>query len=109
MGTVTDITRIKFSIGELIHHRLFDYRGVVVDVDRNFRGTEEWYDTVAKSRPPKNRPWYHVLVHGSNHFTYVAERNLESDDCEEPINHPMLEHFFTRFENGKYVRTGMEN
>jgi len=109
MGTVTNITRAKFSIGELVHHQLFNYRGVVVDVDRNFQGTEEWYETVAKSRPPKNKPWYHVIVHDSDHFTYVAERNLEPDDSADPINHPMLEHFFIRFENGKYVRTGSEN
>ncbi len=104
MGTVTNITRVKFSVGELVHHRLFDYRGVIVDVDRDFQATEEWYETVAKSRPPKNRPWYHVLVHGSEHSTYVAEQNLEPDDSVEPINHPMLEHFFSKFDNGRYVR-----
>ena len=103
MGTVTNITRVKFSVGELVHHRLFDYRGVVVDVDRNFQATEEWYEAVAKSRPPKNRPWYHVLVHESTHSTYVAEQNLEPDDCREPIDHPMLEHCFFKFDNGRYV------
>lgn len=104
MGTVTNITQVKFSVGELIHHRLFDYRGVIVDVDRKFQGTEEWYEVVAKSRPPKDKPWYHVLVHGSDHSTYVAEQNLETDDIDDPIIHPMLEHFFSSFVNGKYVR-----
>ena len=85
MGTVTNITRVEFSVGELVHHRLFDYRGVIVDVDPSFQATEEWYDTVAKSRPSKNRPWYHVLVHASEHSTYVAERNLEPDDSVESI------------------------
>ena len=109
MGTVTNITRLKFSVGELVHHRLFDYRGVIVDVDRNYQGTEEWYEAVAKSRPPKNRPWYHVLVHGKEHSTYVAERNLQPDDSVEPINHPLLEHFFSKFENGKYFRNAPDN
>jgi heat shock protein HspQ len=54
----------KFSIGQLVHHRLFDYRGVIVDVDAVFLGSEEWYEQVAKSKPPKDQPWYHVLVHG---------------------------------------------
>ncbi len=54
MGTVTDITRAQFSIGDLVDHRLFDYRGVIVDVDPNFQSTEEWYEMVAKSRPPKD-------------------------------------------------------
>lgn len=104
MGTVTSISQAKFSVGELIHHRLFDYRGVIVDVDRNFQGTDEWYELVAKSRPPRNKPWYHVLVHNADHSTYVAEQNLESDDSEEPVSHPMLENFFSAFRNGKYVR-----
>ena len=104
MGTVTKITWVKFSVGDLVHHRRFDYRGVIVDVDRNFQGTEEWYEAVARSRPPKDRPWYHVLVHGKTHSTYVAERNLEPDESVEPINHPMLEYFFCKFENGMYFR-----
>ena len=104
MGTVTSITRVKFSVGELIHHRLFDYRGVVVDVDRTCQASDEWYETVARSRPPKHRPWYHVLVHGAEHATYVAERNLEADASRQPIEHPLLETFFTGFEDGRYLR-----
>jgi heat shock protein HspQ len=50
MGTVTSITRAQFAIGDLIHHQIFDYRGVIVDVDPNFQSTEEWYELVAKSR-----------------------------------------------------------
>ena len=69
--------QVKFSIGQLVHHRLFDYRGVIVDVDPFFLGSEEWYEHVAKSKPPKDQPWYHVLVHGGNGRTYVAQRNLE--------------------------------
>ena len=103
MGTVTDIKRSKFSGGDLIHHRLFDYRGVIVDIDPTFQSSEEWYEAVARSRPPKEKPWYHVLVHGATHATYVAERNLERDESAEPISHPMLAQFFSRFENGRYV------
>lgn len=109
MGTVTNITKVKFSVGELIHHRLFHYRGVIVDVDSNCRATEEWYELVAKSRPPKNKPWYHVLVHDSYHSTYVAEQNLECDENSDPINHPMVNHFFSNFVNGKYERSDSNN
>lgn len=68
MGTVTNITQVKFSVGDLVQHRRFNYRGVIVDVDSFFRGSDEWYELVAKSRPPKNKPWYHVLAHGSDHL-----------------------------------------
>ena len=41
MGAVTNITRVRFSVGELVHPQLFDYRGVIVDVGRNFQRTVE--------------------------------------------------------------------
>ncbi len=69
----------KFCIGQLVHHKLFDYRGIVLGVETEFSLTEEWYETMAKSRPPKDEPWYHVLVHQKGHQTYVAEQNLQSD------------------------------
>lgn len=109
MNMTTSITESKFDVGELVHHRLFDYRGVIVDVDADFQGTEEWYRTVATSRPPKNQPWYHVLVHNSSHTTYVAERNLETDEKKGSINHPLLMHFFTGFIDGRYVRDNQMN
>ena len=36
-----------------------------------------WYEQVAQSRPSKNKPWYHVLVHTAEHTTYVAEQNFD--------------------------------
>jgi len=63
----------KFSIGDIIHHLRFDYRGVIYDVDATFQGTEEWYNQMAKSKPPRDQPWYHVLVDQSASMTYVAE------------------------------------
>jgi heat shock protein HspQ len=99
----------KFSVGDLIHHRLFGYRGVVVDVDARFSNSDEWYEQVARSRPPKDRPWYHVLPHGSAYTTYVAERNLEPDERLEPIEHPLLSRFFDDFRDGHYVATQRVN
>ena len=92
----------RFSIGQCIHHRLFDYRGVIVDVDPEFLGQEAWYQAMAKTRPPRNEPWYHVLVHDAGRETYVAERNLEADESLEPINHPLVQEYFTQFELGQY-------
>jgi len=92
-----------FFVGQLVYHKLFNYRGVIVDVDPVFMHTEEWYEQVAKSRPPKDQPWYHVLVHDSQHQTYVAQRNLQADGSDEPINHPELSEYFTDFIEGKYV------
>ena len=94
----------RFGIGQVVHHLRFGYRGVVVDVDPTYQGTEEWYHEVARSRPPRDRPWYHVLVDDADHTTYVAERHLEPDDSDEPIRHPLLGQYFDRFEDGLYRR-----
>ena len=93
----------RFGIGELVHHRLFGYRGVVFDADAEFSGSDEWYEQVARSRPPKDAPWYHVLVHDADHTTYVAERNLEPDDSGEPVRHPLVDLVFEGFADGEYL------
>lgn len=96
------LDKAKFKIGQIIHHRLFDYRGVVFDIDPIFQGSEEWYEQVAKSKPPKNKPWYHVLVHAANHTTYVAEQNLDQEEHPKEIQHPLVNSFFTKFDGLKY-------
>ncbi len=104
-----DAPRARFHVGQPVHHKLFDYRGVVVDADATFQGGELWYQTMARSRPPKDRPWYHVLVHDAEHMTYVAERNLEPDLSDAPIRHPQLHLYFDERRAGLYVRRRASN
>jgi len=102
-------TTVQFSIGDLVHHKLFDYRGVIVDVDPQLMLSDEWYETVARSRPPKDQPWYRVLVHDATHETYVAERNLEADTSGEPVRNPWIESCFHSFSDGRYLTAGRMN
>lgn len=99
----------KFHAGQVVHHKVFGYRGVVVGFDETFQLSEEWYDQVATSRPPKDQPWYHVLVHEASHTTYVAERNLETCDQEEGVEHPLLGEYFDKFSNGFYSNSQDEH
>ena len=99
----------RFHVGQLVHHKLFDYRGVVIDADATCQASEAWYLAVARSRPPKDRPWYHVLVHDAEHVTYVAERNLEPDPSGEPIRHPELHLYFGDLRDGFYPRRQPSN
>ena len=93
----------KFFVGQIIHHQRFDYRGVIFDVDATFQGTDEWYKLIARSSPPKHLPWYHVLVDGAEHTTYVAERHLvASDERETPINHPLVADLCGELHEGRY-------
>ena len=94
--------KANFQVGQIIHHKLFDYIGVVFDVDPIFQGTDEWYEHVARSRPPKDKPWYHVLVNETAHTTYVAEQNLESAEAPQRIVHPFVESLFSGFDGEQY-------
>ena len=93
----------RFSIGQIVDHRRFEYRGLIVQVDDEFRGTEEWYQQMAKSQPPRDRPWYHVLVDQSGRQTYVAEGNLQLSGDISFIEHPAVPFFFEAYWDGIFV------
>ena len=99
----------NFEPGQIVDHLRFGYRGVIVDVDAVFSLSEEWYETVAKSRPPKEQPWYHILVDKALHTTYVAERHLALSENLTQIEHPELGHFFSRFEKGHYYSSHVKS
>jgi heat shock protein HspQ len=96
------VTQAQYQIGEVVRHKLFDYIGVVFDADPEFDGSSDWYAQMARSKPPKDRPWYHVLVHGAVHTTYVAERNLEPSPEPKPIDHPLTDELFGSFDGERY-------
>jgi heat shock protein HspQ len=93
----------KFSVGQLIQNRLFGYRGVIIDIDPEFSGSDDWYQNVAQTKPPKDRPWYHVLVDGAAQRTYVAERNLEPDKEGCSIRHDSINDYFLELREDGYV------
>ncbi len=92
-----------FTEGEIIHHKRYDYRGVIVGIDFICEAENDWYHS-NQTQPDRNQPWYHVLVDGSDSTTYVAESNLEPDNLGHAIDHPLIENFFSSFENGCYIR-----
>ena len=107
--TPNEATLAKFKLGQIIRHRLFNYRGAIFDVDPNYCGTDEWYNFMARSRPPKDRPWYHVLVDNSQNITYVAEQNLSEEIDPTPIRHPALNEKFQEFSSGIYTKVNKIN
>ena len=99
----------RFEMGQVVEHQLRGYRGVIYDVDPTFQQSEEWYETVARSRPPKDHPWYHVLPDEAAHTTYVAERNLEPATQPTPVRHPLVEAIFEGFDGIMYhLRRGVD-
>lgn len=93
----------RFIPGQLVRHRRYGYRGVVLDLDLECKASEAWYEANA-SQPIRAQPWYHLLVHRSVQMTYAAQSNLEADPSTEEVAHPLVSTFFERFECGVYVR-----
>jgi len=95
----------KFSIGQVVKHRVFSFRGVIYDVDPVFANTDEWWEAIpAEVRPAKDQPFYHLLAENdqSTYVAYVSEQNLLADDSGEPVGHPHAALIFENFETGHY-------
>jgi heat shock protein HspQ len=105
-GTSLSMPLARFTIGEVVRHRLLDFRGVVFDVDPEFANSEEWYDAIPEAmRPSKDQPFYHLLAENSeaSYVAYVSQQNLVPDDSDEPIDHPAIGTLFERFDEGRYM------
>ena len=97
----------KFSIGQVVRHRLFPFRGVIFDVDPEFANTEEWYASIPEHvRPRRDQPFYHLLAENaeSEYIAYVSEQNLLEDMSGEPVRHPQVGEFFEKTPDGRYER-----
>ena len=92
-----------FKPGDIVCHRRYAYRGVIVDLDTKCQASREWHES-NQTQPDRNQPWYYVLVHGGPQTTYVAEENLEIDKTGHLIMNPLVEAFFNAHLNGSYVR-----
>ena len=99
------VAHARFSIGEVVRHRMFDIRGVIFDVDPVFANTDEWYEAIPEGiRPKKDQPFYHLLAENAeaSYVAYVSQQNLVPDDSEEPVEHPAIDGLFTGFADGRY-------
>lgn len=93
----------RFAPGQIVHHRRYGYRGVVVDFDVRCRADEAWYKK-NRTQPNRDQPWYHVLVDCSTVITYEAQTSLEPDTTGKLVNHPLMLELFEAFEGGRYER-----
>jgi heat shock protein HspQ len=92
-----------FQPGQLVRHKRYGYRGVVVDFDPSCQASDQWYQS-NQTQPERQQPWYHVLVDQTGSTTYPAQSSLQIDGNTEPISHPLIEHFFSDFTQGRYIR-----
>lgn len=106
MGTIMGTMReAKFSVGQVVRHRFYPFRGVVFDIDPEFDNTEEWWLAIPENiRPHKNQPYYHLLAENAEteYIAYVSEQNLLADETGKPLRHPQVSELFAEDENGGY-------
>ena len=99
------VSHARFAIGDVVRHRMFDFRGVVFDVDPIFANSDEWYEAIPEDiRPDKEQPFYHLLAENSDssYVAYVSQQNLVLDDSDEPIDHPAIRGLFDDYADGRY-------
>jgi heat shock protein HspQ len=97
----------KFSIGDIVKHKHFNFRGVIYDVDFEFNNSEEWYRSIPKNvRPRKDQPFYHLLAENNEitYEAYVSEQNLIADNSGEPVQHPLIKEIFSEKKGSAYYK-----
>ncbi len=95
----------KYTIGQVVKHRLFSFRGVIFDIDPVFDNTDEWYEAIpAEVRPRKDQPFYHLFAENDDteYVAYVSEQNLLPDTSDKPVRHPQVAEVFVRDRSGAY-------
>jgi heat shock protein HspQ len=98
-------TPATFTIGDVVRHRLFPFRGVIFDVDPVFNNSEEWWESIPEQvRPRKDQPFYHLLAENdeSSYVAYVSQQNLILEPDGEPVQHPAVQQMFSGLEGGRY-------
>ena len=99
----------KFSLGQVVRHRVHPFRGVIFDIDPTFSNTNEWWESIPEeSRPNKDQPFYHLLAENdtSYYVAYVSEQNLVCDESGEPVDHPEVAEMFGDLREGHYDLEG---
>ena len=95
----------KFSVGQVVRHRKYAFRGIIFDVDPEFSNTDDWWLSIPEGRRPrKDQPFYHLLAENdeSEYVAYVSEQNLLVDDTGEPVRHPQVDEYFDELHDGTY-------
>ena len=101
------IQKAKFSIGDIVKHKHFEFRGVIYDVDFEFNNSEKWYQSIPKDvRPRKDQPFYHLLAESNDvtYEAYVSEQNLLVDNSKHPVKHPLISEIFVGKKGSNYFK-----
>ena len=101
----------RFGVGDVVRHKMFDFRGVVFDIDPTFANSEEWYEAIPEQiRPERDQPYSPLFAESDDAYyvAYVSQQNLVGDGTGGPVDHPNIDEMFDEFADGRYqMRRGM--
>jgi hemimethylated DNA binding protein len=93
----------RFFTGSVVTSSRWGFRGVIVDYDLSCKAPESWRRKRGGGAR-LDQPWYHLFLDQSDQVAYAPEESLEAEQPAHAVHHPLLPHFFERYENGKYWR-----
>ena len=99
------VRHAKYRVGQVVRHRIHEFRGLIFDVDPVFNNSEEWWLAIpAEMRPRKDQPFYHLFAENaeSEYIAYVSEQNLLPDVSGRPLRHPQIAELFAVGDDGTY-------
>jgi len=99
---------VKYRVGQVIRHKTWGYKGVIVGWDLEADAPERWINTMhpADKSHWRKMPNYSILVDTKDRSeaqtTYVPQENIEILTQTE-INHPTLWEYFDIFDGAQYI------
>ena len=57
-ATPSEISEAEFSIGDVVRHRIFEFRGVIFDIDPVFDNSEDWYLSIPEAVASGEEPTF---------------------------------------------------
>ncbi|EDO33868.1 predicted protein, partial [Nematostella vectensis] len=101
-------SNVKYRVGQVIRHKLWNYRAVIVGWDPKLKAPDFWRDAnhPADKKHWKDMPNYALLVdtrdRPSPQITYVPEENIEVITGTK-IFHDEVEEFFEYHDGAVYI------
>ncbi len=84
------VKKCKYTVTQIVCHRDGSYRGMIVDIDPWFMGSNEWYQEAARSTAPMDEPWYYIVIDGADYATYAPESQLKPSTENKPVVNPII-------------------
>jgi len=98
---------MQFRVGQVVKHKKWGYRGVIIAWDEEARAPQNWLEEMHKNNPEwKTQPNYAILVDTRDRpapqITYVPQENIEVIKHTK-ILHPSTEDYFENFDGSQYL------